>query len=84
MIVARNRTRALAQLSSAQLSSSPEAAGRKQESCYVETGTNSNLFYLKYIPKVLQDPLKGKESRYQNNNYNRLLCFRLDKVSHDY
>ena len=51
MAVARNRTCALA------------AAGRKKESCYVETGTNSNLFYLKYIPKVLQDPLKGKESR---------------------
>ena len=30
---------------------------------YVETGTNSWLFYLKYIPKVLQGPLKGKESR---------------------
>ena len=30
---------------------------------YVETGTNSRLFYLKYIPKVLQGPLKGKESR---------------------
>ena len=36
---------------------------KKLESCYIETGTNSNLFYLKYIPKVLQDPLKGKESR---------------------
>ena len=53
MGVVRNRTRAL----------SLAAAGRKKENCYVETGTNSNLFYLKYIPKVLQDPLKCKESR---------------------
>ena len=30
---------------------------------YVETGTNSYLFYLKYIPNVLQGPLKGKQSR---------------------
>ena len=61
------------------------AAGRrKKESCYVETGTNSNLFYLKYIPKVLQDPLKVRRVGNQNNNYNRLLCFRLDKVSRDY
>ena len=30
---------------------------------YVETGSNSQLFYLKYIPKVVQGPLKGKESR---------------------
>ena len=36
--------------------------GRNKESCYVETGTNGSLFYLKYIPKVL-DTLKGKESR---------------------
>ena len=43
-------------------SSSATAAGRKKESCYVKTGTNSNLIYLKYIPKVLQDPLKSKES----------------------
>ena len=42
----------------------PAAPGRKRtESCYVETETNSNLFYLKYISKVLQDPLKGKKSR---------------------
>ena len=53
MGVARNSAR----------SSSAATAGRKKESCYVETGTNSNLFYMKYIPKVLQDPLKGKESR---------------------
>ena len=52
MGVARNRTRARALLWQ-----------QEKESCYVETGTNSNLFYLKYIPKVLQDPLKGKESR---------------------
>ena len=30
---------------------------------YVETETNSKLFYLKHIPKVLQSSLKGKESR---------------------
>ena len=30
---------------------------------YAETETNSKLFYLKYIPKVLQGSLKGKESR---------------------
>ena len=36
---------------------------QEKESCYVETGTNSNLFYLKYISEVLPDPLKGKESR---------------------
>ena len=42
--------------------------GRKKESsvAYIETGTASQLFYLKYISKVLQDP--GKESIYQNNN----------------
>ena len=28
-----------------------------------KTETNSQLFYMKYIPKVLQTPLKGKESR---------------------
>ena len=60
------------------------AAGRKKESCYPETGTNSNLFYLKYISKVPQDLLKCKESSNQNNNYNSLLCFKLDKVSRNY
>ena len=30
---------------------------------YVETVTNIKILYLKYIPKVLQDPLKSKESR---------------------
>ena len=30
---------------------------------YVETKTNRQLFYLKYIPKVLQGLLKGKQSR---------------------
>ena len=50
MGVTRNRMRTLALLQ------------QQEESCYVETETNSNLFYLKYIPKVLQDPpLKGKE-----------------------
>ena len=38
-------------------------AERKLHEAYVENGTNSYLFYLKYIPKVLQGPLKGKESR---------------------
>ena len=53
MGVARNRTRARALQSSR----------KKALLAYVETGTNSWLFYLKYIPKVLQGPLKGKESR---------------------
>ena len=30
---------------------------------YVQTKTNRQLFYLKYIPKVLQGLLKGKQSR---------------------
>ena len=38
-------------------------AERKLHLAYVETGDNSYLFHLKYISKVLQDPLKGKESR---------------------
>ena len=53
MRVACNRMRAQA----LQTSKKKE---RKLLVAYVETGTNS---YLKYIPKVLQDPLKGKESR---------------------
>ena len=69
-----NRTRALAVW---------QQPGRNKESCYVETGTNGSLFYLKYIPKVL-DTLKVRRVGNQNNNYNRLLCFRLDKVSQDY
>ena len=42
-----------------------EPAERKLLVAYIKTGTtcNSNLFYLKYIPKVLQGPSKGKESR---------------------
>ena len=51
MGVARNRTR--------------YAAGRKKES-YVETGTNNNLFYLKYY-KVLQDLLKVRRIGNENN-----------------
>ena len=43
--VERNRTRAQSVLQ--------QQEERKKESCYVETGTNSNLFYLKYIHKVL-------------------------------
>ena len=41
------------------------AQALQTESCvaYVETGTYSLLFYLKYIPKVLQGSLKGKQSR---------------------
>ena len=58
--------------------SSATAARRKKESCYVETGTKSNLFHLKYIPKVLKDPLKVRRVGNQYNNYNRLLCFRHD------
>ena len=53
MGVARNRTRAR----------SPERKLLVGLLAYVETGTNSYLFYLKCIPKVLQGPLKGKESR---------------------
>ena len=40
--------------------------------------------YLKYIPEVLQDPLKGKESGYQIITIIMLLCFMLDKASHNY
>ena len=51
-----------------------QATDQQKESCgslrvhmYIETATNSYmymyLFYLKYIPKVLQGPLKGQESR---------------------
>ena len=51
---------------------------RKKSVCsftaYVETGTHSELLYLKYIPKVLQVPLKVRRAYNQNNNYNRLLC----------
>ena len=47
---------------------------------YIETG-NTILFYLKYIPEVLQDPLKGKESGYQIITIIMLLCFMLDKAS---
>ena len=36
---------------------------RKLLVAYVETATNSKLFYMKCIPKVLYAPLKGKESR---------------------
>ena len=38
---------------------------QQEESClaYAETETNSYLFYLKYIPKVVQGPLKGNERR---------------------
>ena len=49
---------------------------RKKAACsqvaYVETGTNSQLYCLKYIPKVLQGALRVDN---QNNNYNRLLRF---------
>ena len=76
MGVARNRTRARA------LQLRP--AERKLLVAYAETGTNSWLFYLKYISKVLQGPLKVRRVDNENNNYNRLLCFRHDKVSHDY
>ena len=38
-------------------------ADRKLLVAYIETGTDSYLFYLKFISKVLQGPLKGKESR---------------------
>ena len=58
MVVARNRMRARALRY--------RAAERKllvALLAYVETGANSWLFYLKYIPKVLQGPLKGKENR---------------------
>ena len=57
-----------------------QALVEQKESCvaYVETGTYSKLFYLKYIPKVLQ------EVNRVDNNYNRLMCFRHDKISHDY
>ena len=58
MGVVRNRTHARAQTCS--------CAERNLLVAYVDTGTNSYLFYLKlvkYIPKVLQGPLKGKESR---------------------
>ena len=62
--------------------------GRKKSVCsftaYVETGTHSELFYLKHIPKVLQGPLKVRRVYNQNNNYNRLLCFRHNNISHDY
>ena len=51
---------------------------------YGEIGTISQILYLKNIPKVLQGPLKVMRVDNQNNNYNRLLCFRHDKVSHDY
>ena len=37
--------------------------------------------YSTFLKSYIQDPLKGKESRYQ---YNMLLYFMLDKVSHDY
>ena len=40
---------------------------QQEESClaYAETETNNYmyLFYLKYIPKVVQGPLKGNERR---------------------
>ena len=47
-------------------------AERKLLVAYVETGTNS---YLKYIPEVLQSPLRVDN---QNSKYNRLLCFMHD------
>ena len=56
MGVARNRTRARALRAA-------ERTLLVALLAYVENGTNSYLFYLKYIPKVLQGPLKGKESR---------------------
>ena len=40
-----------------------QTSRKKAAWSYIETRTNSWVFYLKYIPKVLQSPLKGKESR---------------------
>ena len=39
------------------------SAERKLVVAYVKTGTNSYLFYLKYVPKGLQGAINGKESR---------------------
>ena len=70
--VARNRTRTQAL---------QHEERKKAATYYVETGINRNLFYLINILKVLQNPLKVRRVGNQNNNYNRLLCFRLGKVS---
>ena len=52
---------------------------RKLLVTYIQTRTQS-----KYIPKVLQDHWKSSRGDNRNNKYNRLLCFRYNKVSHDY